>query len=64
MASALTPEQQVVKDIKDFIEAMPPEKQGIVAQKAAEIRNIIGKDPDGLGNLAVALIGAEIAAQP
>jgi hypothetical protein len=57
-------EHQVLKEIQGFIATLTPEKQGIVAKKAAEIRAITvltPEDQDGLGCLAVALVSAEIA---
>lgn len=62
MATELPPDKQILKEIQDYIAGLTPEKQGIVAEKAAQIRLIASSHPDGLGHLAVALVGAESAA--
>lgn len=63
--AALTPDQQVLQDIKDFVATLPTEKQEVVNATAEAIRVIAlnPKDADGLGRLAIALVGAEIAAE-
>jgi hypothetical protein len=63
--AALTPDQQVVQDIKDFIATLSPEKQHFVSSRAEALRQQLTdpRDTDGLGKLAIALVGAEIAAE-
>lgn len=49
--------------IKGAISMCPPEQQAKINTATEEIRAILAKYPEGEGNLALGLIGAELAAQ-
>jgi hypothetical protein len=58
-----TPERQTLFEIQQAIKGMPAETQETVAELAEHFRRIVKQAPSGEGQLALALVGAEYAAQ-
>jgi len=54
---------RVLNDIRRLIAMQPPDVQQRIGRYVAEIRAVYAVDPEGMAS-AVALIGAELAAQP
>lgn len=57
----MTPEERVLEDVKDEIRKLSPEQQERIQLYRENIHGIAAKDP--LMFMAVALVGAEMAAQ-
>ena len=59
----MSDEQQTLLVIRGAISTLPPESQEAIAEMAEHIRRMIRTAAQGEGALAVALVGAELAAE-
>lgn len=59
----MTNEQKNLADIRTAIKSLPPESQETIEDIAEHFRVTIRVAPDGEGAMALALVGAEMAAQ-
>lgn len=57
----MTEEQKVLEEIRATLATLSPDDQRKVEMDAALIRRVASQ-PDGFGMMAVALVGAELAA--
>lgn len=57
-----TPEKDTLRTVVEFVETLPEHRRRIVVRTAEALRNVVrGAGPEG--HMALALVGAEFAAQ-
>ena len=61
----MTPEEQVVEDIKTFIATLPDTERAVIDVYATSFRRMVGGNDDAAraARLALALVGAEEASK-
>ena len=59
----MTAEQETLSEIQTAIKGLSPESQEAIQEMAEHFRRIIKQAPDGEGQMALALVGAELAAE-